>query len=139
MKNFKYFVLTAVLLSSMLAGCDASWNPFRKKPVVADPPLATNLGTLDNTGAGTDTIRPDATGTAIGTNTAVVTTAAEATPVPPAPTAGTTYTIKKKDTLWSIATTHLGSGKRWPEIVSANPGLNPKKLAVGQTIKIPPK
>jgi len=137
MKNFKHVALTAALLSSMLAGCNASWNPFRKKPVVADPPLAA-VSTMDNTGAGANAIRPDTAGadTTLGAGAIVV---ADTTPVPPAPAAGSTYTIKKKDTLWSIATTYLGSGKRWPEIVSANPGLNPKKLAVGQTIKIPPK
>ncbi|MBC8372158.1 MAG: LysM peptidoglycan-binding domain-containing protein, partial [Planctomycetes bacterium] len=53
--------------------------------------------------------------------------------------AGTTYTIKKKDTLWSIAAAHLGDGQRYREILAANPGLDAKKLAVGQTIKLPPK
>jgi len=139
MKNFKYVALTALLLSTMLAGCNHPWNPFRKKPVVADPPLA-NVTTLDNTGAGTDTIRPDPGADASkGADTAVVKTgAAAATPVAP-PAGGTTYIIKKKDTLWSIATKYLGNGQRYREILAANPGLDAKKLAVGQTIKIPPK
>jgi len=49
------------------------------------------------------------------------------------------YTIQKGDTLWSIAKKHLGDGKRWKDIVAANPGLKPEKLKVGQKIVIPPK
>ena len=49
------------------------------------------------------------------------------------------YTISKGDTLWSIAKKHLGDGKRWKDIVAANPGLKPEKLKVGQIITIPPK
>ncbi|MBL7219792.1 MAG: LysM peptidoglycan-binding domain-containing protein [Phycisphaerae bacterium] len=131
-KNFKYATLAAVLFSFMLAGCNASWNPFRKKePVVADPPLA-NVTTLDNTGVTPDPVRPDPV---------VDPPVVKNDPVPPVapPAAGTTYTIKKKDTLWSIAAAHLGDGQRYREILAANPGLDAKKLAVGQTIKLPPK
>ncbi len=48
-----------------------------------------------------------------------------------------TYTIKRGDTLWSIAKQTYGNGQRWREIVNANPGLNPAKLSVGQKIAIP--
>ena len=50
-----------------------------------------------------------------------------------------TYTIRKSDTLWSIAKRRLGSGRRWKEIVAVNPGLDPTKLQPGQTIKLPPE
>ena len=53
------------------------------------------------------------------------------------PAAGSTYTIKKGDTLWRIATQHYGDGKKWHEIADANPGLNPTALRVGQTITLP--
>ena len=49
------------------------------------------------------------------------------------------YTVRRGDTLWSLAKEFLGDGKRWPEIVNANPGLVPEKLAVGRQIVIPPK
>jgi nucleoid-associated protein YgaU len=128
MKNFKHAALTALLLSTMLAGCNASWNPFRKKePAAPELPLA-NVEPIDN-GTGSASVDP------------IMVTPPVTTPDPvvaPAP-AGTTYTIKKKDTLWSIAAAHLGNGQRYREILAANPGLDAKKLAVGQVIKLPPK
>jgi len=56
---------------------------------------------------------------------------------PMQPAAPTTYIIRKGDTLWSIARIHLGDPKRWVEIQNANPGLNPNKLPIGQTINLP--
>lgn len=50
-----------------------------------------------------------------------------------------TYTVKKGDTLWSIATRLLGDGQRWRDIVAMNPGLVPEKLRIGQQIAIPDK
>ncbi len=58
-----------------------------------------------------------------------------ATPAP----AVNTYTVQKGDTLWSISLRFLGDGKRWREIVEANPGLEPSKLRIGQVIILPPK
>jgi 5'-nucleotidase len=63
----------------------------------------------------------------------------------PAPTAapvsaaggGSKYKVQKGDTLWKIATTSYGDGKQWQRIASANPGLSPTSLKVGQTILIP--
>ena len=128
MKNFRYVTLAALLLASVVAGCD--WNPFRKKPVVADPPLA-NVGPMDNTNGETDPIRPDP----IVEPPPVV----EDPIIIPPPATGTTYTIKKGDNLWRIAERYLGDPQRFRDILAANPGLDEKKLPVGQTIKIPPK
>jgi len=47
------------------------------------------------------------------------------------------YTVKKGDTLYSIARTRYGDGKQWQRIASANPGLRPETLKVGQTINVP--
>jgi len=51
--------------------------------------------------------------------------------------ANKSYTIKKGDTLFSIAKSQFGSGRDWQKLVSANPGLDPQKLRVGQQIVIP--
>jgi LysM repeat protein len=34
-----------------------------------------------------------------------------------------TYTVQRRDTLWSIAETHLGDPLRWPELAHLNPGV----------------
>lgn len=47
-----------------------------------------------------------------------------------------TYTVKKGDTLWSLAKTYLGNGSKYTEIETLN-GI--KGIKVGQTIKIPTK
>ena len=54
-----------------------------------------------------------------------------------AATAGGSYTVKKGDTLFSIAKATYGSGNQWQRIVSANPGLSPSTLKAGQTITLP--
>lgn len=50
---------------------------------------------------------------------------------------GGPYTVKKGDTLYSIARTRYGDGKQWQKIASANPGVRPETLKVGQTITLP--
>ena len=50
---------------------------------------------------------------------------------------GGSYTVKKGDTLYSIARQRYGNGKEWSKIASANPGLRPESLKVGQTITVP--
>ena len=58
-----------------------------------------------------------------------------AQPSPPA--GGRTHTIRKGDTLWSLAVQYYGNGQRWVDIANANPGVNPKKLYVGNDLVIP--
>ena len=50
---------------------------------------------------------------------------------------GNTYTVKKGDTLYGIAKKKYNDGKQWQKIASANPGLSPSSLKVGQTITLP--
>jgi nucleoid-associated protein YgaU len=59
------------------------------------------------------------------------------TPAMSAAPLGNSYTIKPGDTLWKIAATHYGDGRKWKQITDANPGLEPSKLRVGQTITLP--
>jgi nucleoid-associated protein YgaU len=48
-----------------------------------------------------------------------------------------TYVVQKDDTLETIAKAELGARSRWPEIVKANEGLDPKKLKINQSLLIP--
>ena len=48
-----------------------------------------------------------------------------------------TYKIRAGDTMGEIAQRELGTFKRWGEIQSLNGGLDPAKLRVGMTIKLP--
>jgi len=150
MKNFKYAALVALLAASMTAGCkNNSWNPFRKK---TPPPAPVDLATMDNTDMGSDAIRPTTLDTgstpvqpetvAISSNTGdgTITSFPDTTTTPPPATGGgTSYVVRKGDTLWRIAVNHLGDGQRYRDILAANPGLDARKLAVGQSIKIPPR
>jgi 5'-nucleotidase len=48
-----------------------------------------------------------------------------------------THTVRKGETLFSIAKATYGTGKDWKKIVAANPGLSPSKLKVGQVLAMP--
>lgn len=52
---------------------------------------------------------------------------------------GTSYRVRRGDSLSKIAARHLGSAKRWPELYAANKGQvrNPHWIQVGQTLTIP--
>ncbi|MDH3667616.1 MAG: peptidoglycan-binding protein LysM [Paracoccaceae bacterium] len=49
------------------------------------------------------------------------------------------HTVEKGDTLWAIASKHLGNGSRYPEIFEANKPMlsDPDKIYPGQNLRIP--
>jgi nucleoid-associated protein YgaU len=53
------------------------------------------------------------------------------------PRAKRAYSVRAGDTLSEIAERELGSSRRWPEIVAANPGLDPSRLRAGVAIQLP--
>ncbi len=56
----------------------------------------------------------------------------------PAPRGGVIeHTVSRGDTLWGLAQRYLGAGRRWTEIQSLNPSIDPAKLMPGQTLLIP--
>jgi nucleoid-associated protein YgaU len=57
--------------------------------------------------------------------------------VPPAEQGFVWHEVKEGETLGDIAKKHLGSVSKWPEIVRANPGLEPERLRPGQKVKVP--
>ncbi len=71
--------------------------------------------------AGTPTVAPGATPTASAENPAA------------------TYTVKAGEYLEDIAQSQLGSRGAWKKIVDANPGLDARKLRIGQKLVIPGK
>ena len=46
------------------------------------------------------------------------------------------YTVKKGDTLWGIATRFYGDGTRWRELASRNGVGDPKKLQIGKVLTL---
>jgi LysM repeat protein len=63
----------------------------------------------------------------------------DATAVPDATAAAgkRTYNVRTGDSLSKIAAAQLGDPNRYAEILALNPGLNPQKLSVGQTLRLP--
>jgi nucleoid-associated protein YgaU len=57
----------------------------------------------------------------------------------PASNPAATYTVKAGEYLEDIAQSQLGSRGAWKKLVDANPGIDPKKLRVGQKLVIPGK
>ena len=52
----------------------------------------------------------------------------------PSTTAGVTYTVKVNDTLWDISSRY---GLFVNDLLSANPSVDPQRLRIGQTLRIP--
>jgi nucleoid-associated protein YgaU len=146
------FVGIGVVLVALAAiGCDAP----KKKPTavknnvldvspaaapVASKPVATPL-VQERTGLPpSDSITYTTTpGTYASVGPSAKKTAATRAPAaaPAVATAGGQYKVKPGDTLFGIARNSYGSGNQWNRIASANPGLSPSTLKVGQTITIP--
>lgn len=121
------------LITVTLVGCQSDTEPVSQVPppnYAAQPeplpPVSINQGSPNENAPG---FTPRNDGSQFG--------AYEPEPLPQAQPAARTYTIRKGDTLWSIATREYGNGQKWKEISAANPSIDPRKLAVGQQITLP--
>ncbi|MFM8733122.1 MAG: LysM peptidoglycan-binding domain-containing protein [Phycisphaerales bacterium] len=101
--------------TGVTAGSTANASPTSPKPVVP-------TGTTTATGP-------------VPTNFDPRTVVAD--PAMPATAGSRSYVIKSGDTLEAIARAQLGDGQKWRQLASANPGINPNNLKVGQSITIP--
>ncbi len=63
--------------------------------------------------------------------------AAKPAATPAASSTRKTYTVKPGDSFSSIALRELGAERHWLAIVDANPGVDPKRIKVGQVIALP--
>src|SRR5690349_8676913 len=62
----------------------------------------------------------------------------DATPVAaPKPSGGRSYSVRSGDSLSKIAAAQLGDANRYAEILALNPGLDPQKLSVGLSLRLP--
>lgn len=127
-------VLLWIVLVGILTGCQNSASSKKNETTI-------NPGVLDVAAspAPIPSEQPVAAQPVMVQPISDVQTASYASSTPSVPTTTTrkTYTIKKGDTLFSIAKANYGSGKEWQKIAAANPGLEPSKLKVGQQIVIP--
>ncbi|MCH8823117.1 MAG: LysM peptidoglycan-binding domain-containing protein [Planctomycetes bacterium] len=51
----------------------------------------------------------------------------------------TPYSVKKDDSMWTIAKAWFGEGSKWNLIAQANPYVDPDRLKLGQILQLPPK
>lgn len=128
----RYLAIVIVAMLVMPAGCKR--QPKGPKTLALESPLRP-LGSLTPVAAPAPGRAPAAAPSRPPAPVAVE--PAPATLRPPAPPSTRMHVVRKGDTLWSIAKRYLGDGKQWPRLVKANPGLDPQKLHVGQTLKVP--
>ncbi|HUT61950.1 MAG TPA: LysM domain-containing protein [Phycisphaerae bacterium] len=126
-------VMLIAVLAALIAGCKPQDSPAPSpepipapralEPITPDDELARSSPPADEaTRAGADarTLEPPATDE------------------PRLPAAATRqYVVRKGDTFIGIARRELRSESRYREIVKLNPGVQPRKLRIGQAVLIP--
>jgi 5'-nucleotidase/UDP-sugar diphosphatase len=108
--------------------------PPAPQPVISQPAADIQPVVADSVADASDTITPEAPP---ARHVAPQRVASHKAIVASSSAKGTKYTIKKGDSLWSIAKSHYGDGNKWKQIASANPKLNPNKVVAGTTITLP--
>ena len=157
----KYLLVFSGMISLLIAGCgpdlartnygpeEQQWKDYIQKsyntwqPPPTPAPYSEN--TVSQTAASTiDIVPPAATSDIVVTDTVTVTPSTPA-PVISSPAAAipaeSTYTVKKGDTLWSIAQKIYGEGSKWTDIKEANKAMlgTSNSLKAGMVLQIPAK
>jgi nucleoid-associated protein YgaU len=107
-----------------------STSPMQSEPAVAEPSAAPEPAPPLPETVDTEADR--------GFNHAGTDAPPHAPPPVKTPPAGT-YTIQHGDTLIAIAAHFYGDASQWSVIAEANPEAEPKRLRIGQEIKLPPR
>lgn len=123
------YLMGFVALAAVAGGCSSN-KQASAKPAVT--PLVTDIAPMPPTPV---YVAPVAQPVQPVAYTAAP--AAEPALAAAAPSAGGSYVVKHGDTLYKLARDHYGDGKQWTKIASANPGLSPATLKIGQKIVIP--
>ena len=128
----RFVILTAVAaLTWCGAGCKKPGAPTPEADVVTAPRPA---------GALEPRPEPEAEAPAAAlTDQEIDRILADSSPpaTPPPEPVERVHTVRKGDTFWSLATRYYGTGRRWRDIAAANPSLDPRRLRIGQTVRIP--
>ncbi len=105
-----------------------STPPMQSEPAVAEPSAAPEPALPLSGTVGTEADR--------GANHAGTDAPPHAPPLVGMPPTGT-YTIRHGDTLMAIAANFYGNASQWSVIAQGNPKADPRRLRVGQVIKLP--
>jgi len=133
----RHVTLIIILLAPALAGCEKPQAAPAQAQVEVRP--MKSLKPVEPTRPAEPRLQKAPAPSPVNSTAAVAKPAQLATRPAPPPAQPRKYTVRRQDTLWSIAVRHLGDGKRWKEIQAANAGLDPAKLTPGQVITLPPR
>jgi nucleoid-associated protein YgaU len=135
MAVMKYSVLVLAAAAAMAGGCAS--NTGTKSAGAGSSSLDMNSAPMAAIAPSASYVPPDPQPEMSDPITPVAATPVIASASEMGSAQGRSYTVKKGDTLYRIARERYGSGKKWQKIASANPGLTPQTLRVGQKLIIP--